>query len=465
MSGQGAASSAGGPAAAEPGAVGPTRYEEIMLRHSHAPGDLAAAFAAASRAARAAQPIRSPHEAAIRDVAAGVAAPALVGFVLWVFERATERGLERLRFLSRDGQVLYELAQRLSPRLGVDIDLEYVYSSRLSWSLAASDPHRLSSSEWLFNSFLKSNAADLCARLGLPVAEFEEALVTCGVSLDAAVRADSPRQLAALRRFVDRAEVASAMEPRISRARELVCEYALQHSLASPRTGLVDAGWTGRMVGSLCHLLDETKLPRPHVLFWGHEPRASGWTDPERLAAYIYDTSRGQGLQLRIPDAPFLVETFCMSDHGIVAGYDLAADGRVRVVLQSDSNPRARAWGIDLYRATLYSFSSALDGSSSGDVRGLISALMEAFWLRPTRAEAEAWGSYPYDSDPAGTAVRPLARPFQTGDVLAAMKRFHLDRGDRAWLWGSVAMSSYPAHLMHALRAASAVEAGAPALD
>jgi hypothetical protein len=45
----------------------------------------------------------------------------------------------------------------------------------------------------------------------------------------------------------------------------------------------------------------------------------------------------------------------------------------------------------------------------SGDVRPLVHQVMDAFWCHPSRAEALVWGAYPYDSDPAGTAIRPVA--------------------------------------------------------
>src|SRR5215472_4524702 len=154
-----------------------TRFEEIMLAHSARSDDLAAKFARASQAARAATPINSEGEAAIRDVAAGVAAPALIGCVLWMLRQARSRGLKRLRFLSRDGQIFYELTRILSAPLGVCLDLEYVYASRLTWSLAATQPDRLSAAPWLFNSFMKSNAADVCARLSLSLEEFRPVLI------------------------------------------------------------------------------------------------------------------------------------------------------------------------------------------------------------------------------------------------------------------------------------------------
>lgn len=157
-----------------------TRYEKIMLAHSTRPGDLPATFARASQVARAAVPVTSGSETAIRDVAAGVAAPALIGCVLWMLREARSRGLRRLRFLSRDGQIFYELTRMLGPALGISLDLEYVYASRLTWSLAATPPDRLWAAPWLFNSFMKPNAADVCARLGLSFEEFRPVLISAG---------------------------------------------------------------------------------------------------------------------------------------------------------------------------------------------------------------------------------------------------------------------------------------------
>jgi hypothetical protein len=86
---------------------GSTRYEAIMQAATEWPEDLGKRLAAASRAARAAVTAAPGHETAIRDVAAGVAGPALTMFASWLLEESRRRGLKRLRFLSRDGQVLY----------------------------------------------------------------------------------------------------------------------------------------------------------------------------------------------------------------------------------------------------------------------------------------------------------------------------------------------------------------------
>jgi hypothetical protein len=129
-------------------------------------------------------------------------------------------------------------------------------------------------------------------------------------------------------------------------------------------------------------------------------------------------------------------------------------------VLLSSRNDAAEAWGLRLYRSTLYAFCAALDADGdlpSDDVRPLVHQVMDAFWCHPSRAEACAWGAYPYDSDPAGTAVRPLARPFTSQD--------RPTRGDRAWLAASLTLSTPEAQTAF-LRHATADElAGAPEAD
>jgi hypothetical protein len=312
---------------------------------------------------------------------------------------------------------------------------------------------------------MKSNAADVCARLGLSFEEFRPVLIAAGVSLDPGRRADQPGQAAALRRFVDTPDVIDQAGKRIAMARRLLVDYAREHALTGPATGLVDVGWTGRMIGSLIHVCEAAGMSRPHALLWGHEPRpATGWTDPQRIAAYMYNTATGQGLDLRVPDAPFILETFCMADHGIVSKYEHDAAGQVRPVLRSPANEAAANWGLGLYRATVFAFCAALTGPSAAiarpdeDIRPLVHHVMDAFWCHPTGMEAATWGGYPYDSDPAGTAVRPLGRPFTVTGGQAA-------REDRAWLAGSLVMSKPDARAAYLDRAPQAELTGAPATD
>jgi predicted HAD superfamily hydrolase len=85
------------------------RYEQIWEQHRWSSGGLSSLFAGASRLARL-EADASAELAPIVDVAAGVAAPLLSAYVLWVLASAQREGLKRLYFLARDGEILYLLA-------------------------------------------------------------------------------------------------------------------------------------------------------------------------------------------------------------------------------------------------------------------------------------------------------------------------------------------------------------------
>jgi hypothetical protein len=109
---------------------------------------------------------------------------------------------------------------------------------------------------------------------------------------------------------------------------------------------------------------------------------------------------------------------------------------------------------------TLYAFCAALEMDRrlpDDDVRPMVHTVLDAFWCHPSPAEARAWGAYPYDSDPAGTAVRPLARPFDA--------KGRIGRGDRAWLAGSLALSTPEARAAYLGQDPEHELAGAPETD
>ena len=106
------------------------RYEQILEAHAWRTEGLSSLFAGASRLARLRVPASQDGEKIQRDVAAGVMGPVLTGFLLWVLRRAMALKVERLYFISRDGEILFQLAQRLAKKLSSPVDLRYLYLSR-----------------------------------------------------------------------------------------------------------------------------------------------------------------------------------------------------------------------------------------------------------------------------------------------------------------------------------------------
>ena len=163
------------------------RYEQILESYSCATEGLSSVLAEASRLVRLQVPVSSSKEAALRDVAAGVVAPTLVGYVLWVLQQAQMMGLKRLYFVSRDGQILLEIARRLVSKLNVSCELRYIYGSRLAWNLSAvasldqeQASQMLKRSSWILDSTSAISIRDFFARVCIPPEEISDRLAAVG---------------------------------------------------------------------------------------------------------------------------------------------------------------------------------------------------------------------------------------------------------------------------------------------
>ena len=309
----------------------PTRYER-RLDAAAARGDaLAAAFARAARAARAAVPAAGPGPAALRDVAAGVAAPMLAAFVLWILADAAARGTRRVHFLARDGQVLHEIARRLAPRLpGPAIDVRYLAASRQIWTRAVSasaDHH------WLFYGDLPGTSlGDVLRRLAVPADAVAADLARLGFDPAARERPLGAAELARLRAWLAGPGFAAAAAPaRAANRRRLVAHLAQEGVLDPGPAAVADLGWLGSLHDALCGLLAaEGAAPVDCYLFGIERVKDATWLDRRR--GFFFDFNRGEGAELfaRPEERRGFLEVFCAADHGTVTGLRDGAGGGSR---------------------------------------------------------------------------------------------------------------------------------------
>jgi hypothetical protein len=445
-------------------AAGFTRFTTILGSGSR----IGERLAAAATRARAATPARTAHERAVRDVAAGVAAPLLVAYVLWLLLDARERGLRRLYFLSRDGEVLRELADILAPRLGIDIERRYLYASRLAWNRALG---RRRLNHWAWSDAAAAlSVADLLRRIDVPRAAVAADLAAEGFAdLDARLeKADLFRLRDLL--FSDR--FAAALAAAQAENRALLIDYLEQEDVfdAVPKA-MVDLGWSGSQQETLCDLLVERGAEPLSCYLFGARAFASPWAGQRRgfyfdegkaapdWAFRSWELTNAHALAPR--DLYLLMETFCSAMHGTLAGFHRTG-GRVEPDLAPARSAELVAWGLPLLRRTLAATAEALDVESLAHAdlapqqapafRIAMDGLLEAFWLAPTPEQAAAWGSFPWDAGQGHEKGSvPLAEPYTLEDLGMAWRRQGSLR-KRTLFWAPGALTMTPPPLAAALR-------------
>ena len=422
------------------------RFERLMETHQFATGGLASAFAGASRLARLGVDLpEAPHVnaglaaadlhprlRAIRDVAAGVAAPSLTAFVLWVLRRAERLGLRRLYFLARDGEVMLEIARRLAPQLGLDgIELHYLYGNRKSWALTGLfDTIRYGDLDWAWDGSPTVTVRSFLHKVGLKPDPIRKPLLAAGfdeAAWDTPLTDDQRITLWHL--LHQEAAAVDALLAEASRRRELLVEYLEGEGvLRDDRWAMVDLGWKGSMQAALKRVLDRLDKPEPIGFYFGLGFSTGDGTrlDLGHAEGYFYDEHRGVGrLATERLDLALLTEMFCVANHGTCRDYRRDADtGRVEPVLKSPEEDARdlEAWGFDTMRATVVRFVESLWLDEElvrveADLVPMVDDLMIEFRERITPAEAEAWGRFPVETGVSADAVQQLGPPYRLGDA------------------------------------------------
>jgi len=420
------------------------RYEHAWEASRDETGGLSSLVAGASRLARLG--IEAPDELRpIVDVAAGVAGPILAAYVLWVLNNAQREGIRRLYFVARDGEILYLIAQRLCDRLGLDIDLRYLYGSRAVYHRAGQASRGLDEAAWSWKAMYRLTIGQVLERLGVTDDEARAALNR----LPRPVPPDALVEKWMVEAIVADATLAGDVRRYAVELHELLQDYLRQEGFCDGVPyALVDTGWSGRIVKALVENLPADATPIRRVWFFGYMKRDDGHQDPSVVKGYLFDEVAETGYAGDFEQAYGPLETFTVANHGVTVGFRRRG-GRVEPVLASATNPTLDGWPWDLYREAVFRFVDewVLDADIAqlhADLRPAVAEVLTEFWLRPTRAEAQAWGKYVYEDDILASSRNLLATPLEVRDFLHKTTRRGYE-GKRLWLPGSVALT--PAYL------------------
>ncbi len=444
-----------------------TRFEALLA----AGGPVAGAFAAASAAARAAVPAATPREAALRDVAAGAAAPLLVSYAAWILRDAERRGIGRVYFLARDGQVLLEIARILGPRLGAGIECRYLHASRQAWLRNVADLAATDAGHWLWwgvwQGFVpgQSTLENLKRRLGAPGSDLDAGLAAHGFGPETHDRPLAAADVERLEAFFATEGFAAALARSRAANRRLFRDYLAQEGLfdGTP-AAVVDIGWAGNLHAALARAQAAEGAAPAHGYYFGYnEKRLAEWRAAS--SRFQYDFEDGEDPEFKPAFKQELVEIyieiFCAADHGTLTGFRREG-ARVAPEIAPGWEARMRAWGLPVVRRTLAAVTEALDVAGL-DLEGTLSMrapirdLVEAFWMRPGAAEARAWGAFPVEiGEGHGSRAAALAEPYRTGDLLPLLTgRGRMRKHLYFWTEGALAMTPAPlAATLRALRAA-----------
>ena len=392
-----------------------------------------------------------------KSAALYVMAPVLCMYVEWVLREACAAGIKRLYFLARDGYSMYETARIFCAEKGLPIECRYLYCSRYAWRRAEYHLLGEGSLSYICLGGIDVHFGKLMSRAGLDEEEGRKVAGLVGMAgtyekpLTYGKLKEVRKLLAGCGPFLD------AVAEKSRCAYPAVTGYLKQEGLLDGVPwALVDSGWTGSMQKSLQHLLDTMGYQgKTEGYYFGMYEYPEG-VNPETYHSWYFGP--WNGLVRKAYFSNSLFECIFSSPEGMTAGYEKRG-GRYCPVLEKSRNPNRerieittrylKQYAEELWKSSGKEFlTDSLTGRVQDNKRKRLAfCLLKSFMGRPSREEAEEFGSYIFCDDVIGEGNQRAAAELTPEEIrgnwlvrraVSCGKREGRRIRESAWLEGSM---------------------------
>ncbi|MHC1741663.1 MAG: HAD family hydrolase [Syntrophobacteraceae bacterium] len=359
-------------------------------------------------------PQHDARKTAIYRIGANIAGPILFGFALWVLRLAESRRVKRLYFMARDAQIIFEIAKKILPQTGYELELRYLYGSRQAWNLPSLFSIGEADLKWITVENPSLSIRLVALRLGLPPNTLAPSLAKAGFAVRGLEDALSPLQVTQLRELLRHAPaVKGLILDHASRARSTLLRYLDQEKVThGEAVALVDTGWYASSQDRLNKILQFAGIHQKVYGFYFGLRTASA--DDLRESFFFGPTSTRD---YREWGKAFIsvLEVLCSADHGMTLGYATDPDGRVTPRLKEQQNRVAIDWGLQVLRTGMHAFVDSLPSGVNGidldEHRSRILRMIKLLIATPEPDEAELLGEFSFTSEQSEASLSCLAPP------------------------------------------------------
>ena len=399
-------------------------YEQILVNSEDLPLQFRSLLAGTMRLCRLQNPENNLHNQVIWDTSASVIAPLLFGYVYWCLSEAKAKGIKRLYFVARDGQILLKIAKVICDKWNYAIDCRYLYGSRQAWHFPAITEISETELDWIFDPTQFLSVQSVCDRVNLKPEQIEDILIINDFSTECWNTNLDVRQRLLLKQVFQKPEISQLIVNIAAIYREKAIGYFHQEELGDGVPfGIVDIGWHGRLQCSLSKLLQLADMyPSEGIsgFYFGLCKKIKKFSQ-ERLFAYFSDFDRPSKRDSLCHKA--LLELFVTADHGGTVRFELE-NGVFVSILRSKENNKALEWGLAVQHSAVEVYANQFvdclktDLLDSNTLLKASEKLLRQFIQYPSKLESEVFGSFLFAEDQTENTMYELAPKYQLADAL-----------------------------------------------
>lgn len=342
-----------------------------------------------------------------------------VGLVFAAAQRAGERGLDRVFYVSREGAFLSDLHRRIRdehPELGFPsaVHLEVSRRSTFGPSLSRLDGASL---ERLWSQYPNQSIRGLLSSLGVELVDVAEGVRRFGLDPDELIH--EIRSNARVREFLDDQAVGAQIMRRLGSQRDLLARYLRDRGLTEETSLIVDLGWRGTIQDNLAHILDDKHL---HGVYMGLFPYLNKQPLNVSKEALAFDGNIGHAFGHVSP--PAVLESPLTPSIPSAVGYTEHSDGRVLAVMQEEAgraDDLISSFQEGVHAATPFLVDHLVANGYDFDLLASASnTLLRRYFDDPDPGVADIWFGSTHDDTFGAMNVSPFEKSFDPSSIIRA---------------------------------------------
>ena len=351
----------------------------------------------------------------LEKISCSLAGPWICTFVKWVLESAKKSGINRLYFLSRDGELLMQVAERLirSNQTYSDLELQYLCVSRQSAVYPSIEKFDQRAIDHILQKHPYLSVEMIAQRTYTPkniLIDFFKKKYK--INLDGSQIGN--RHFARIAKiFKNDAELEKLILTHRDEKKDLILNYLTQEGLFDTDTiALVDVGWLCTIQDALYNIIKTSKYSNKKIIgYYFGVTKYSNDTDKNNQKIPFTFHSFSPAHVYNKPYYVIWMELFCSSNLGITLDY--AFDGEKIIINKLPSKTNKYKWinqireGIFAYTETFMQFEKYSNLDFSKDQNCYMTV-----YYNPDKKLAECIGKLYYSADPLDSDLREFAPKF-----------------------------------------------------
>lgn len=374
-----------------------------------------------------------------------VNAPLIYDFANFVLDAARKRGLTRIYFLARDGYEPYKFSQKIAERSGMEMDLRYIYASRMAWRLPVCA--LLSKEECfrlMFEPSLSQTPVLVLDRIG--ASEDEKEAILKGTEFEGQKNKILQKKewLQFRSALANNPLFYAIMKQNSEKALPICQKYFEQEGMTEGDFAICDSGWSATMQRCLQTMLRRQNSDVKVIGIYFGLYRCPKSISKQTIWYYFGPNERNLR---KLQFSNNLLECMLLSPNGTTVGYREAGEKVVPIFRETTTEY------FEQEDAALHAW---LKDRLSGDVRvkekEKLQHTVQRVMYKPSERELRCFARYAFSDDPSERdkhcIVRSLTKDEAKGYLVCRRllrKLFH--KGDQKanpiyWLYGSIAYSN-----------------------